>query len=363
MKKILVCLALALLSAGANAQELQWVEASCLNLIGNVFPDTPNPYHRVDTDRFPVEDEWIIKQFHSPSGIAVLFRTDSRRIDVQAFWGFLYEAASTMAISYRGFDLYIRNARGQWEYAGSTATRSVKKMQDPDRMPVMCDMDGTMHDCLLYLPMYSELKSCQIGVEKGARIEALESPFRGKVLFYGSSFTQGVGTSRSGMTYPMQWMRMSGVQAASVATSGRAEMQPFIIPILEAAQADAYVFDVFSNPKAPVIRERLIPFIDRLVAAHPGRPLIFQRTIFRERRRFDTVMEATEAAKAQVVDSLFAEIRKQPKYRDVYLITPTAADRHETSIDGTHPDNWGYTIWARSIEKPLARILKKYGIR
>ena len=30
---------------------------------------------------------------------------------------------------------------------------------------------------------------------------------------------------------------------------------------------------------------------------------------------------------------------------------------------GIHPDNYGYTLWAKSIEKPVLKILKKYGIR
>ena len=200
-------------------------------------------------------------------------------------------------------------------------------------------------------------------MDEGAVIEPLASPFRHKVLFYGSSFTQGIGTSRAGMTYPMQWMRMSGLQVVSVATSGRCLMQPYMVPVLETSDADAFVFDTFSNPEAPLIRERLIPFIDRLVAAHPGKPLIFQRTIYRERRRYDKGLDQLEYAKERVVDSLFAAIKGNPAYKDVYLITPSAADRHETSVDGTHPEDWGYTLWARSIAAPLKKILRRYGIK
>ena len=53
------------------------------------------------------------------------------------------------------------------------------------------------------------------------------------------------------------------------------------------------------------------------------------------------------------------------KYKDVYFITTTNATSpdHYTSVDGTHPGDYGYTLWARSIRKPVLRILKKYGIR
>lgn len=36
---------------------------------------------------------------------------------------------------------------------------------------------------------------------------------------------------------------------------------------------------------------------------------------------------------------------------------------HETSVGGVHPGDYGYTIWARSIEKSICKILKKYGIK
>ena len=39
---------------------------------------------------------------------------------------------------------------------------------------------------------------------------------------------------------------------------------------------------------------------------------------------------------------------------------PNADDgSHEWSVDGTHP----YYLWTRSIEKPILRILRKYGIK
>ena len=36
---------------------------------------------------------------------------------------------------------------------------------------------------------------------------------------------------------------------------------------------------------------------------------------------------------------------------------------HSTSVDGIHPSDYGYTLWAQSIRKPILKILKKYGIR
>lgn len=59
------------------------------------------------------------------------------------------------------------------------------------------------------------------------------------------------------------------------------------------------------------------------------------------------VLDAKERAKAATVEELFAKIRTNPKYKDVYLITPDASDAHETSVDGTHPSSYGYALWAK----------------
>ena len=133
--------------------------------------------------------------------------------------------------------------------------------------------------------------------------------------------------------------------------------------MLCAADADAFVFDTFSNPTIPEIEERLFPFIEKLQAAHPGKPLIFQRTIYRERRNFNVATENFERARQERAAELMKEAVK--RYKDVYYIETTNATSptHETSVDGTHPGDYGYTLWAESLRKPLLKILRKYGIK
>ena len=61
-------------------------------------------------------------------------------------------------------------------------------------------------------------------------------------------------------------------------------------------------------------------------------------------------------------DSLMAIAMK--KYENVWYIRPDASSPdHNATVDGIHPDNYGYSLWAKSIEKPLLKILKKYGIK
>ena len=90
----------------------------------------------------------------------------------------------------------------------------------------------------------------RIGIDDDAVIEPLKSDFRHRIAVYGSSFTQGVSTDRSGMSYPMQFMSNTGLQVVSLATSGRCLMQPYMLDVLAEVKADAFIFDTFSNPDA-----------------------------------------------------------------------------------------------------------------
>ena len=276
---------------------------------------------------------------------------------VKSEFGYMNHGENTMGIALRGYDLYIKNADGEWVYAASKADG-----RDRGNCVLIKDMDRTEKDCMLYLPIYSEEYSVKIGVEEGAAIEALESPFRHRVAIFGSSFTQGISISRPGMSYPMQFMRNTGIQLLSLGCSGNCKMQPYFADVLIAAEdIDAMIFDAFSNPGAQMIEDRLFPFIEKIQAAKPGIPLIFMQTIYRESRNFNKSNDRAEQAKQDMAAKLMAEAVK--KYDNVYFIQTNASDpSKDTSVDGTHPSDWGYMYWAKSIEKPVLKILKKYGL-
>lgn len=358
MKKIVTAIILAafLALSPAFAQDLRYTEASDLTLVGKLFPDTPNPYHRVDTVKYKGFSKSENRQVRESAGIAVAFRTNSKVIRIKTRFGEMENPSNTMGISASGYDLYIRDKDGKWLWAADGPRN--RKYED---VKLASALDGTLHECLLYLPLLSEEYSVQIGVEKGAVLEALENPFRHRVGIFGSSFTHGISTSRPGMTYPAQFARHTGIQLLSLGCSGNSKLQPYFAAALADAPVDAFIFDSFSNPTVEEIQERLFPFIERLVKAHPGKPLIFQRTIYREGRNFDTAAAKKESDRIACADSLMAIACA--KYPDVYYIHPCATSPdHESTVDGIHPDNHGYTLWARSIEEPVMAILRKYGI-
>ena len=103
-KKIAIIAALALslaLSLNASAQDKwKFTEASDLTLVGKLFPDTPVPYHRLDT--LVYHDGFTRSELHQvtmSSGISVAFKTNSPKISVCPTYGRISGLGTTGAIS------------------------------------------------------------------------------------------------------------------------------------------------------------------------------------------------------------------------------------------------------------------------
>lgn len=342
-----------------------YTEASELTLVGKLMPGkTQNPYHRVDTTLyrgFTPRENFLVRM---SSGMACAFRTNSTSISILTEYGQVSFPDNVNGFSSRGYNLYIKKD-GRWIYAGSGVAEA-RKLDKP--FTIVENMDGSEHECLLYFPLYSEEHSIKVGVDSGSSIRPLNNPFRHRIAIWGSSYTHGSSTTRPGMSYPAQFSRSTGMQMLSLGCSGRCLLQDYFCDVLCDVEADAFVFDTFSNPRAPMIRERLVPFIDRMIAAHPGVPMIFQQTIYREKRNFNVAEEMKEQAKMDMAASIFKEIKStkegREKYKDVYFIVPDAASgNHEATVDGVHPNDYGYALWEQSIEKQILRILRRYGIR
>ena len=349
-------------SAQDKSVEYKYTDATKLTVVGKVFNDTPQPFHRLDTEKFKGFNDKEKRLMTYSSGIAIAFMSDSPSISIIPTYGTIKLNPSTATVSARGFDLYIKDTEGRygtpgrWVFAESHGGRADKPATIKD------GLDTSMKEFLLYLPTYSEVLGLQIGVEKGCKIKKAEQPFRHRIAIFGSSYTHGSSTSRSGMTYPAQLSRMTGLQFLSLGCSGNCKLQKHFAEALAAADVDAMVFDAFSNPSAGLIEKALFPFIETIQKSHPDIPLIFQQTIYRETRNFNAEKDASEAAKMAMAEKMMKEAME--KYKNVYFIVPNAAsEAHDTSVDGTHPGDYGYWIWAESVRDQIVEILAKYGIK
>lgn len=341
-------------------ENLKYVDAQTLTLVGKAMPTPANVYHRVDVEKYGNMPKRVKNLFTYPAGLAVSFKTNSSTIFARWTTRGKGVMGNMTPIAQRGLDLYIYSDEG-WIPTG-VGTPAAGKTQHESRL-VKALKPGE-HRFLLYLPLFDEITSLEIGVDSAAVIEAEPSPFRHTVLMYGSSILHGACSSRAGGAYPSRMARNTGINFINFGLSGCGKMEVSVADMIKDVDADAFVLDCMPNPSPEEITERTQYLVKTISEHHPGVPIIMIETYMREdgysdQQRYEYCMRQSEAFIEQY------ELLKKQGVKDLYLIRDNHAigTDHEGASDGTHPNDLGFDRLVKQYQPQIMKILKRYGIR
>ena len=357
-KSILTIVLTCIIATMAVAQNVKFVDAADLAIYGYTQKSDKSPYYRFDHTPYKFNRS-IVEHALKPSGLYVAFKTNSSQI--HASWDVVpMNVRDNMPfMMLHGLDLYTK-VNGEWHYV--MAPRIPCDLQEASyERRLVNNLPREEHEYLLYLPIWCELKSLKIGVDKGASIEGLDKPFRHKVITFGSSITHGAAASRPGLTYTAQMSRNLGIDFVNFGFAGQCKMQPQFLEFLKTCECDAFLFDTFSNPNVQEIEERLKGFVEGLVKAHPGKPLIFLQTPIQSGLWGDAKKAARRIAKQDTARRIMKELTKQ--YKDVYFLEVENVLGKDGTIDTTHPNDIGFHRFVEAYQPKIAKILKRYGIK
>lgn len=361
MKKLFLILAIAVLSLQSSGakKEYDYVDASKFTTVNKAFNDG-KIYQRLDTTKYHGLSDRQRHYLNFPTGIALRFRTNSPSIRATWVTADTLNKSNNPAIATKGLDIYIKDAEGNWTFAGVGSPKYSGKKHSAT---LVSGMDDSMKECMVYLPLFMQLNDVQIGVEKGSLLESDGGFERAPIVAMGSSFTHGAGSSRPGMPWPAQLSRRLGVGVVNYGTSGICKMEPALADIIADTDADMFIFDTFSNPSAKEIHERLAPFVKRIRETHPDTPLVFLQTFRRETDNFDLQKRKFEAEKRAAAEEEMAKLMKTDK--NIYFLNPGlySGPNHDASCDAVHPSDAGYIIAVETMEPHIRAIMAKYNIK
>ena len=359
LKSILATLIISLMAVSVSAQK--FVDASTLNVCGQTLKSESNPFSRFDPTKYPLPNKHTVQMSTYSTGMYIMFSTDSKNITAKWKWVKRGLGNNMTPILQRGLDLYIEKD-GKWFFVG-VGRPSGNQEKCESTWKLAKNMPEGTKKCMLYLPVWSEVTELQLGIDENSSIAPIESPYRYKVLTHGSSITHGASASRPGMTYAARMSRYLGFEFTNFGFSGECKLQPEFAKIIAETEADAYMFDAFSNPSAKEIRERLEPFIKTITEAHPDKPFIFLQTHMREDTLFDEKWLSFNLDRRATVRELMPQMAK--KYKNVYFLDAenVTSDDYDGTIDGAHPSDLGFTQFINKYQKRVQKILKKYGIK
>lgn len=346
-------LALFLLPTVLQAQNLKYIDAQNLTMVGKI-KQTPAYYHRLDTTQYsnlPTKVKFLAT--HS-AGLAIGFKTNSTSI--AAKWGVKPDKASPnmTAIAFKGLDLYIKR-NGVWEFAAVG-----KPTGDQNKEILIKEMDNSEKECLLYLPILSEVKSLEIGVDSVSTVEPLKYPFKKKIIIYGTSIVHGIEASRPGMTYPTRLSRRTGLDFINLGFSGNARMENSMAECLADMNADMYIIDCVPNTTADQINERAAYMISTIRKKHPNAPIIVMQSIKMDIGNFNLRIKKELMEKDQNIKMQF-ELLQKTGMNKLYFVegTDLIGLDHEGTGDGIHPTDLGFDRMVNYLEPIILSILKK----
>lgn len=367
MNRLIASIAALAVSLAAGAQEVQneqkdtirYVDASTFRIIGQAKTEgLESPY-----DRLPVylkdsirKELWDLGK--NSSGVAVRFRTDSKRITAR------WEVLNNMWMNHmtptgiKGLDLYALE-NGKWIFVGSARPGHAKGTFTSQ---FITDTDGSMREYMLYLPLYDGATKVEIGVYGKAQIEApqVDSPIREKpVVVYGTSITQGGCASRPGMSYTSILSRRMNREFINLGFSGNGRLDEEIARLMASVDASCYVLDNMANCTAAML-DRLEGFVKILRQAHPDTPIVLLGNAHYTFVRFNTVSAGEVKEKdARLVD-LYRELRQGDP--NIYYLPgeDLIGDDDEATVDGTHFTDLGFMRMSDNLYPALERIVRRY---
>lgn len=334
-----------------SAQDVQYTDARALTLYGKSAVSGPL-FHRVDTARYNDMPKQVKVLATYPAGLVIAFKTDTR--EIYGKWrvkpGRSYK--NMTAIASRGLDLYIKKD-GQWVFAGAGVPGDSVTTHK-----IVGNMAGGEKQCLLFLPTYDEVLELAVGVEQGSYIRPLTIEWKGRIVIYGSSITQGASASRPGMAYPAQLSRRLGYEVVNLGFSGSGRMEESVGRVVADAHADLFILDCAANPTPQQILDRTENFVKQIREKHTGVPILMIESVVREGGNFDQKIQKTVNDQNKNFRSVHAKLVKDGMQK-LHLINgdDLLGHDHEGTVDGTHPNDLGFDRMLQVIEPKVRAIL------
>ena len=346
-----------------DEQPLRYVNATEFRIINKGFFDTETTYSRLpiylkDSVRADLWDRGLCS-----AGVAIRFATDSKRVGVRyrLLKNFhMYHMADTGT---KGADLYIRNEKGKWEYV-NTCRPMVKDKETKECEKVFVDnFDGTMHEFIIYLPLYDGVTEMFVAVDSTATLTQpqVDSPRKDKrIVMYGTSVLQGGCATRTGMAGTNIIQRDLNCEVINLGFSGEGKMDMCIARAMaQIPNVACYVLDPVPNCTEQMCDTLTYAFVSELHRLRPEVPIVMVEGHTYTYAKYDTFFKDYLPKKNAAWLKNYKKLKKDG-IKNLYYVTTEGLFGYdnEGTVDGIHYTDLGYRHYAQKLEKVVKRFVK-----
>lgn len=358
---LLACISLTMSSLHADDKPaLRYVDALQFRMINKGWAQdvTFTPYTRIPGYLKDSISPDLWDRCKNSAGIAIRFATDSKRIGIRYNLHSNFHMVHMADTGIKGTDLYILGEDGKWKYVNTN-----RPTKDSIQNKIYVEnMDGTMHECMIYLPLYDGINWMEIGVDSTATLQMpqVDNPRRNiRIVNYGTSIMHGGCASRTGMAATNIMQRELNVEMINLGTSGEGKMvYKMAEEMSKIENVAAYIIDPVPNCTQMMCDTLTYGFINILRKAHPEIPIIMVEGPMYPYAKFDSFFGGYLPKKNEEYRKNYERLKKENPANLYYVDCEglTGADE-EGTVDGIHLTDLGFRAYADKLEQVLIEVL------
>lgn len=357
-----MCLIVPAFVHAEDNQPLKYVNALEFRMINKGFDDTDKPYYRLPKYLKDSVRTTLWERSQCSSGLGIRFATDSKRVGIRytLLWNtHMFHMADT---GLKGTDLYILNDEGVWEYVNTNRPIADEKKQC--EKVFVENLDGKMHEYLIYLPLYDGVVDMYVAVDSLSTITRplVDNPRKSKkVVMYGTSILQGGCSTRTGMVATNMLQRDLDCEVVNLGFSGEGKMDLCMARAMaKIKDADVFVLDPVPNCTEMMCDTVTYGFVKTLMDLRPDVPVVMVEGPIYSYAKFDSFFKEylpkKNAAFRKNYDKLVAN-----GYKNLYYVTADGLSGYdnEGTVDGIHFTDIGFRRYADKLLPVLRQLLDK----
>ena len=371
MAALLISTAIAPVAIAADEPEKPWtyVDAQNLRIINHAFAgETERTYARLPRyvkDSIPEGRELWDRQQCS-SGIGVRFATNSTRIGCKytLYWDtHMIHMADT---GLKGTDLYILEGDSVWRHV-NTNRPYVKKDENGNKTKLVestyvSNLDGKMHEYVIYFPLYDGIEDFSVKVDSGAVItkgspEVINANRR--IVAYGTSILQGGCASRTGMAATNIIGRELNCEVVNLGFSGEGKQDTYIARAMATIpDVDVFLLDPVPNCTEMMCYTLTYNFVKTLRALRPDVPIVMLEGPIYPYARYDSFFGKYLPKKNNAFRRNYERLKAENP-NNLYYVTSEGLDGPEDdgTVDGIHLTDLGFLHYANKMIPILRPLL------
>ena len=286
-----------------------------------------------------------------PAGNVVEICTDASVLDIEVLYR-RQAILSHMSISgTSGIDIYVRGQLNESRWVTNVVPDTVIQMRVRKRVQLDSQNKKSV---LMYLPPYAEIEKIRIGCVEQNYIEQGHCEQRKKVVFYGSSITQGCAASRPSLSYANILSRKLGVECINYGFSESAKGQQYIITHMMQQNPQCVVLEYDHNADLEELKGTHLQVYEAIRRYNKFVPIVMLS-------RFSgqiSISPEEESERIQIIQETQRYANENGDEK-VFFISgkDSLKDKTDCFVDDRHPNDFGMQQIAGLLENVLCKVL------